>query len=95
MAPTKYRKLPVEIEAMKWDGDNEVDVQAFAGHHQFHGVDRDDRGDDPEITASVFDVLHATWMGVKTGQWVIRGIKGEFYPCDDAVFAATYEAVTD
>lgn len=36
-----------------------------------------------EITAAVFDYLHETFVGVKTGQWVMCGTKGEFYPCDD------------
>ena len=30
-------------------------------------------------------------MGVKTGQLVIKGVKGEFYPCDPDVFAETYD----
>jgi hypothetical protein len=43
----------------------------------------------------VFDVLHESWVGVKTGQWVIRGVAGEFYPIDEAVLAETYEPVAD
>jgi hypothetical protein len=59
----------------------------------FGAVHPDDRGDDPDVIAEVFDVLHSTWVGVKNGQWVIRGVQGEFYPCDPDVFAATYEGV--
>ena len=43
-----------------------------------------------DIVAAVFDVLHETWVGVKKGQWIIRGTKGEFYPCDPEVFAEKY-----
>jgi hypothetical protein len=35
--------------------------------------------------------LHTTWVGVKTGQWIVRGVKGEFYPIAEDVLAETYE----
>jgi hypothetical protein len=91
----KLRKKPVEVEAIEWTGDNEAEVQAFVPGC-FYAVDPEDRenSDDPECTAEVFDVLHSTWVGVKTGQWVIRGVKGEFYPCDPEVLAETYEVLT-
>lgn len=44
-------------------------------------------------TAVVYDDLHGTWVNLRTGQWVIKGVQGEFYPCDAEVFAATYEPV--
>jgi hypothetical protein len=36
-----------------------------------------------DITAAVYDQLHETWVGVKDGQWIMCGTKGEFYPCED------------
>lgn len=90
-----YRKKPVEIEAVQFTGDNEAEVQALTGADYFNVLDADDRmhSDDPEMTAQVFDVLHSTWVGVYDGQWIIRGVKGEVYPCAADVFTATYEAV--
>lgn len=44
-------------------------------------------------TAVVYDELHGTWVNVATGDWIIRGVQGEFYPCKPDVFADTYEAV--
>jgi hypothetical protein len=88
----KFRKKPVVIEATQFTGDNAKDLRNFTDG-QFNTVDVDDRGDDPEIVAEVFDVLHSTWVGVKEGQWIIRGVQGEFYPCDADVFVATYDAV--
>ena len=88
----RYRKIPVEIEAVRFDGTNVGEMLAFTDG-RFMAVDVEDRGDDPEIVAAVFDVLHSTWIGVKIGQWIIRGVQGEFYPCDPDVFTATYEAV--
>lgn len=90
--PVKFRKRPVVVEAAQWAGDNEAELVAFAGW-KFATVDPEDRTDDPDITAQVFDELHSTWVGVKTGQWVVRGIRGEFYPIDPGVLAETYERV--
>jgi hypothetical protein len=91
---TRFRKKPVEIEAVQWTGDNEDELHTFTAG-QFYATDDDDRAnsEDPEATASVFDVLHSTWVLVYTGQWVIRGVKGEFYPIAEDVLAETYERI--
>lgn len=86
----RFRKRPVVVSAIRWTGDNEAEVREFAGG-LFGTVDPEDRGDDPEITAEVLDKLHSTWVGVKTGQWVVRGIRGEFYPLDDEVRLDSYD----
>lgn len=91
----KFRKKPVVVEAVQFDGLNEAEVQAFAGSDNFYMVDVEDRYDDPECVGTVYDKLHSTWVGVKDGQWIIRGVQGEFYPCDQEVFASTYEPVSD
>lgn len=91
--PTRFRKLPIEISAIQWTGGNEAQVIAFTGPTYFHAVDPEDRIEDADITASVFDELHSTWVGVYTGHWVVRGIRGEFYPIDDSVLAESYEPV--
>jgi hypothetical protein len=90
----KFRKRPIEIEAVRWTGDNAVQLNIFAGS-QFDVLDERDRAnsDDPEATAQIFDVLHSTWVLVQTGDWIIRGVQGEFYPCRTDVFEATYEPV--
>jgi hypothetical protein len=90
---TRWRKRPVTVEAVRWTGGNAAELAAFTGS-RFDVVDPEDRCDDPDITAQVFDVLHSTWAGLRTGQWVIKGVRGEFYPCDDGVLAETYEPAT-
>ncbi len=90
MTAREYRKKPVVIQAVQFTGTNHDEVQDFAPG-LFHEVHPDDRTDDPDITAEVMDELHSTWVGVKDGQWIIRGVQGEFYPCDPDVFSATYE----
>lgn len=91
----RYRKKPVEVEAVQFTGDNWNEVAALTGGREFAEVHPEDWRDDPDIVAEVYDKLHSTWVGVKVGQWIIRGVQGEFYPCDPDVFEATYEAVTD
>jgi hypothetical protein len=88
----QYRKIPVVVEARRFTGENAGELSDWTDK-RFHDVPPEDREEDPDIVAEVFDVLHSTWVGVKTGQWIIRGVQGEFYPIDEAVFAATYEAV--
>lgn len=91
----KFRTKPFEIEAVRYDGANLYEVQSVTGRDKFNLVDAEDKDDDPEITAQVFDYLHSTWVGVKDGQWIIKGNKGEFYPCDPEVFEAKYERIED
>lgn len=91
--PTKFRKKPVEIEAVQWTGHNADEVEAFAPG-KWWTVEPEDAVEDPDITAEVYDELHSTWVGMKTGQWVIRGVKGEFYPIAEDVLAETYERVS-
>lgn len=95
----RYRKNPVEIEAVQFTGDNWSEIQRFVGFHKstdgydiqtFNPIGTYKTSDDEEIVAEVWDKLHSTWVGVKKDQWVIKGIQGEFYPCDDYVFKQTY-----
>lgn len=84
------RKKAVTVETLIWDGTNADQLDAFTGG-KFQPVDPEDRDEDPDITGSVLDGLHSTWIGVKTGQHVIKGVKGEFYPIDAEVLAETYD----
>ncbi|MBF6515537.1 hypothetical protein IU421_14790 [Nocardia cyriacigeorgica] len=92
MPAQRFRKKPVEVEAIRWTGSNVNELFRFT-NGKFAAIEPDDREGDPEKTGEVLDVLHATWVGVYTGQWIIKGVKGEFYPCDDEVLAETYDAI--
>jgi hypothetical protein len=93
MESMRYRTKPFEIEAIKYTGDNILEVHKLTTPENFYEVDPEDRIDDPECIAAVYDKLHSTWVGVKRNQWIIKGMKGEFYPCDDEVFTTKYEAI--
>ena len=84
-------KRPVTVEVVRFDGSNFDAVAVFTGRGSFGLVYPEDREDDPSIVAEVWDRLHGTWVGVHAGDWIIKGVQGEFYPCVHDVFEATYE----
>ena len=43
----------------------------------------------------VYDYLHETWVNFNMGDYIIKGVQGEFYPCKADIFAATYEPVEE
>jgi len=91
MAVQKFKTKIVEIEAIKFDGENYAELQEWTNDKFFHVV-KEDRLD-PDIIAEVWDFLHSTWIGVRRGQWIVKGARGEFYPCDDETFHWKYEEV--
>lgn len=83
----KYRKKPVVIEAVQWDGTNVKEMLDFgdSGPQPLWG-------DDFKIDkAGVHIRTLEGIMRADVDDWVIRGVKGEFYPCKPDIFAATYE----
>lgn len=79
---SRYRKKPVVIEAEQWSGSNWHQMLAFAG-----GGNVSTDGEHLMV-----HTLEGT-MVAPPGWWIIKGVKGEFYPCDPEIFEATYEAV--
>ena len=86
-----FRKKPVIVEGILWRGDNVTVVEEFCDD-LFRPV-KDPRR--PGMTGKIYDKLHDTWVFVKTGQWIIRGVKGELYPCDDEVMEQTYDGIDE
>jgi hypothetical protein len=83
----RFRKKPVVIEAVRWDGTNVDEVLGFilpAGSARRIG--------NQPCDVIIIETLEGT-MRADKNDWIIRGVKGEFYPCKPEVFAATYEAV--
>lgn len=88
-----YRKKPVEVKAVQFTGDNWEEVWEFTSRACFDKLWDPNQGED--IIAAVWDKLHDTWVGVKRNNYIIEGVQGEFYPCDQDVFATTYDEVED
>ncbi len=94
----KFRKKPVVIEAIQFDSNtDESELLAFLEGNQWQ-MDTEVRGH-TLTTPDGFDypclrikTLEGT-MTASVGDWSIKGVKGEYYPCKPDIFAATYEAV--
>lgn len=78
-----YRKKPVVVEAIQFTGTNDAAVSSFVG-----GDGRDPEADRP---LWLIETLEGT-MRAEVGDYIIRGVKGEIYPCKPDIFEATYEA---
>lgn len=81
----KFRKKPVAIEAVQWTGENADEIQAFLCPHSPDSGYGWVKGNYVEI--GTLEGL----MVASIGDWIIKGVKGEFYPCKPDIFAATYE----
>ena len=83
---TRYRKKPVVIEAVQVFNTNVDEVGRF-----FRNTDLDFgwHGDHWSILTLEGE------MRADLGDWIIKGVKGGFYPCKPDIFAETYEAVDD
>lgn len=81
-----YRKKPVVIQAVQFTGSNFTECAAFLGW----GDDVLCNPDLHETDAPVIQTLEGV-MVASPGDWIIRGVAGEHYPCKDAIFRATYE----
>lgn len=93
--PKRFKTKIVEIDAIRWTNDAESfeELYDWAGTNFTTAVIPATGNRNPEFTAAIFDFLHDTWIAVKTGQWIVQGAKGEFYPCDDETFHWKYEEV--
>jgi len=85
----KYRKKPVIIEAVQFDGLNPTEIKDFVGEHC--EVEIYDNKVTPPVASIVIHTLEGD-MEVSKGDYVIRGVKGEFYPCKPDIFEQTYES---
>lgn len=81
----RYRKKPVVIEAIQYTGSNAGEIRDFVDF-PLHGLAS------PNILW--IETLEGT-MRADKGDWIIKGVQGEFYPCKPDIFAATYEMVAD
>ena len=89
----RFRTRPVEIEAARWTGNNlEEMIEWTENNFKIRGIDESSLNPSGWV-AQVYDKLHFTWINVLIGQWIVRGAKGEFYPCDDETFHWKYEEV--
>lgn len=81
----KYRKKPVIIEAIQFTGKNKKEIEKFVGKSFMEWINHPSVG-----IATLEGNLEA-----KPNDWIIKGVKGEFYPCKPDIFEQTYEPVEE
>lgn len=83
----EYRKKPVVIEAIQFNGDNYEEIKNFVGKN---------------ITCTSYIGSKVDYFSIRTlegnmtasrGDYIIKGVNGEFYPCKADIFNKTYEKV--
>lgn len=88
----KYRKKPVVIEAVQWTGFNIKECVRFTGNKaEYIYYDAGyDAGVVPPLIGITIHTLEGE-MKVSVGDYIIKGVDGEFYPCKPDIFEKTYE----
>lgn len=81
----RFRKRPVEIEAIQFTGGNIEEIWDTFGAGDIYGPVEDD--------PCAYILTLEGEMRCNVGDYIIKGVKGEFYPCAEEIFYATYDTV--
>lgn len=81
----KYRKKPVVIDAVQFTEENLDEIEALVGKNLVGKMYLNDKVYDLAITT------REGLMSVYPGDWIIKGVHGDFYPCAPDIFEETYE----
>ena len=84
----KYIKKPVIIEAIQWTGNNEEEIDLFLSGD----INEDNYCLNPFTNRLYIFTLEGK-MEARVYDYIIKGVKGEFYPCNPVIFELTYEEV--
>lgn len=93
----KFRKKPVVVEAVRWTGSNLEEIRNFVGSDLIEECVElfDIKRTLKEMLVDIaIDTLEGT-MRVDYGDYIIKGVQGEFYPCKPDIFEQTYEEVIE
>ena len=85
--PLKFRKKPVVIDAIQWTGQNLVEISRFCPTCHIWAVES-------HPIVLIIPTLEGDHLA-SVGDWIIKGVAGEFYPCKPEIFALTYEVVDE
>jgi hypothetical protein len=82
----KYVKKPIEVEAVQWTGNNRPEIWDFCSLCYFN----------TDMETGELKLIIQTLegnMGASIGDYIIKGVKGEFYACKEDIFKLTYDKV--
>ena len=100
ISPRRYRKKPVEIEALQWDGTAEgatpiIDWVLTNDGSAAYICEDIERCSGSETSHKIMIRTLEGDMKADRDDWIIRGIEGEFYPCKPDIFEKSYDALED
>lgn len=84
---SKFRKKPVVVDAIQFDGDNQDEVVVWSQELKRAKTDVSQNGDGTLDVETLEGIMH-----ISPRDWVICGVSGELYPCKPEIFAKTYES---
>jgi len=90
----KYKKKPVVIDAIQWDGTKSGKNRITDNFPNLLTVQQSASLYKDEMTSWSIATLEGSHV-VSKGDYIIKGIKGEFYPCKPDIFELTYDAVDE
>ena len=90
----KYKKKPIPIEALQWTGDNYKEIWDFlkdVSNHYFEETENDVGDIINELYIVTLEGSHKATVG----DYIIKGVRGDFYPCKEDIFLETYDEVRE
>lgn len=93
----KYRKKPVVIEAVQFKNINHGEINAFVGKELKSKIESETAylaGKGAPVSSIIIPTLEGD-MKAMPGDFIIKGVSGEFYPCKPDIFEKTYEIVAE
>ena len=93
----KFRKKPVVIDALQWDGSKHREMFNFLGGKDDESITTEGKNFYISFSKVAGGLVIKTLEGehiANIGDYIIKGVKGEFYPCKPDIFELTYEPAT-
>lgn len=92
----KYRKRPIEVEAIQWLGSNEKEIVGWLESRKIDNYTMKPKfGEASELSLHLESPIAVITFPVPHGDWIIRSLKGDVYPCRDEIFKDTYDLVKE
>lgn len=88
----KYRKKPVVIDAIQYTGNNDYEISKWSNNLVYSSPVLEPTENNPSGSYLQIKTLEGVMTAI-VGDWIIKGVNGEFYPCKPDIFEKTYERV--
>lgn len=88
----RYTRRPTTAEAVQWTGENYEEIRDWSWDGKTNLVAL---LDDEPGTLMVYIAVEDQWVKVRKNWWIVRGISGEFYPCEHDVFVRSWEQIIE